>query len=249
MPSRQSLKHLVHYAFINDQGQIVRCDWRLQRRWQESAEGKSRRIIEQCRIGNQRIEIRFHGRSETLEQEPPRFWYVHLALSGRPKRGRAKPRGPEDRAFWELAASDPLARDPAEPRGLEDALRCCREGRRVLFSSGHESPELARQYYQEFVDAVKEGEKARRRLKRLGDPDELEELLAQVSGWCSEQRGRQTQIAKAIGTKPQTISQWKQAASHIAERVRISLNTELRNSCRKPGLAACGFANDIGALQ
>jgi hypothetical protein len=56
------------------------------------------------------------------------------------------------------------------------------------------------------VVAVKEGEQARRRLKRLGDPDEVEELLDQVSGWCSEQHGRQTQIAKAIGTKPQTIN-------------------------------------------
>jgi DNA-binding XRE family transcriptional regulator len=57
------------------------------------------------------------------------------------------------------------------------------------------------------VAAVKEGQKARR-LKRLGGPDEVEELLAQVSGWCSEQHGRQTQIAKAIGAKPQAINDW-----------------------------------------
>jgi DNA-binding XRE family transcriptional regulator len=57
------------------------------------------------------------------------------------------------------------------------------------------------------VAAVEEGQKARR-LKRPGGPDEVEELLAQVSDWCSEQHGRQTQIAKAIGTKPQTINDW-----------------------------------------
>lgn len=91
-------------------------------------------------------------------------------------------------------------------KGFEDALRCCRADRRVLFSSEHESPELARQYYQEFVAAVKKGQRARRRLKRLSGPDEVEELLAQVSDWCSDQRGRQTQIVKAIGTKPQGIN-------------------------------------------
>jgi DNA-binding XRE family transcriptional regulator len=58
------------------------------------------------------------------------------------------------------------------------------------------------------VAAVKEGEKTRRRVKRLAGPDEVEELLVLVSGWCSEQRGRQTQIAKAISTKPQTINDW-----------------------------------------
>jgi hypothetical protein len=188
--------------------------------WQGSVEGKRRSLIEGRRIGNQLIEIRFHGRSETLEQEAPRFWCVELALSGRLKR---KPRGPQDRSFWERAVTNPLKRDPAEPRGLEDALRCCREGRRVLFCSGHESPELARQCYQEFVAAVEEGQRAKRRVKRQGGPDEVEELLAQVSGWCSEQHGRQTQIAKAIGTKPQAINDWIHGRKKPAAKYALRL--------------------------
>lgn len=92
-------------------------------------------FIAGCRIGSQRIEIRFDGLSKTLEREAARFWHVELAVSGRLKR---EPRGSKDALFWELGVSDPL-----------EALRCCREGRRILFSSEHESPELARQCYQE----------------------------------------------------------------------------------------------------
>jgi DNA-binding XRE family transcriptional regulator len=82
------------------------------------------------------------------------------------------------------------------------------------------------------VTAVKEGQKARRRLKRLSGRDEVEELLAQVSGWCSEQHGRQTQIAKAIGTKPQAINDWISGRKKPTAKYALSLARFLYHKVR-----------------
>jgi hypothetical protein len=72
--------------------------------------------------------------------------------------------------FWELGVSDPL-----------EALRCCREGRRILFSSEHESPELARQCYQESA-VVSSGRETKDACQLGVQP---QQILSQVFGASS----------------------------------------------------------------
>ena len=39
-------------------------------------------------------------------------------------------------------------------------------------------------------------------------PPRTDELLAAIKAWCDEERGRRSELARMIGTAPQTVTHW-----------------------------------------
>jgi transcriptional regulator with XRE-family HTH domain len=39
-------------------------------------------------------------------------------------------------------------------------------------------------------------------------PERVKQLLAEAREWCSQERGRQTRLAKILGVSPQALSAW-----------------------------------------
>ena len=92
--------------------------------------------------------------------------------------------------------------------------------------------EDALEHHRQLSGAVRKHE----RLQSKG-PEKAQELLAELGDWCAEKRGRQSDLARAIGASPQAVNDWlngrKKMTGEQALRVQEFLAKERRRRPNK----------------
>src|SRR5262249_9518743 len=139
------------------------------------------------------VETRFSGKSYSPDG-PHLFWSLEVTkYEGSPSHRSKDPSG-----GFLTALEDTLALKCATIQQLFDAEP------RATYLEHFATREEALAAHAEMLKAVR---KQARRAAIV--PSELSQsLLAQLSYWCKQGWGRQTQVAKAVGTTPQTVNDW-----------------------------------------
>jgi DNA-binding transcriptional regulator YdaS (Cro superfamily) len=57
-----------------------------------------------------------------------------------------------------------------------------------------------------------------------------QELLARLSFWCEQKWGRQSAVAKAIGTSPQIVNDWLAGRKSVTGEQALRVQEFLKNS-------------------
>jgi DNA-binding XRE family transcriptional regulator len=67
--------------------------------------------------------------------------------------------------------------------------------------------------------------------------ERTESLISELEAWCSEKRGRQTELAKAIGVTRQAVNFWLTRRSNPTSEQTLAIVAFLENpeAFRKPG--------------
>ena len=136
----------------------------------------------------------FDGEARTLEFDEPFFWHVRVT----------RPATPAHRGgFWEAFNSDIHRVLTSESETLAEILK--KNGtQNILYEREFSTREDALNHYHEAVRTIREHQ-------RTGRPEHAQMLLAALADWCSEQRGRQTQVARAIDASSQAVNDWLNA--------------------------------------
>ena len=172
------------YAILDERGNVVPCK---HQRWSNWAFG-GERLFKTERVGDLAIATTFQGRCD--EQDgPARFWRVRL----------------RNKRLDRLARSAPTFRTwnaigIACPKTFEEALASTK---RIDFERSFASLEEALLYHAE----IKKRIIVRDRLRRK-KPEKAQQLLLKLDSWCSEKRGRQSEVACAVGVGRQLVNDW-----------------------------------------
>jgi DNA-binding XRE family transcriptional regulator len=65
-------------------------------------------------------------------------------------------------------------------------------------------------------------------------PEETAKLIAELRAWCDEKRGRQSQLARMLGIKRQSINEWFTGDSSPTLETGLKIQAFLRRERRKP---------------
>jgi hypothetical protein len=182
--SSNALDECYRYAILDERGNVVPCK---HERWSNWAFG-GERVVKAKRIGDLVIATTFSGRCE--EQDgPARFWRVRLRNKRLERLARA---APTFRAWKAI--------EIACPKTLEEALESTK---RIDFERAFASLEEALQYHAEIRKQITARDRVRRR-----KPEKAQQLLLKLDSWCSGKRGRQSEVARAVGVGRQLVNDW-----------------------------------------
>jgi hypothetical protein len=184
-----SVKYGETLAILNPNNQVVLCGKKRWARWWYLRGGERLSRIKLDCVGNSLIETSFTGQSNALDGSLL-FWLVRFSGSAEPSTKR--------RPGSLLAALDsPLGR---RCEALEEALLASPPFRLERYFGTLEAA-------LEFHALVKKRARAKERQSKKM-PEKTQELLVELQYWCEQKWGRQTQVARAVGTTPQIVSDW-----------------------------------------
>jgi hypothetical protein len=185
------MKKVEHYAVLDSKGCAVRCGPQKYTTWSVIGGGFFLKPIKRNLIGNFLIETRFKGDVSELEGIEPCFWQVVLT----------SPPNPSAVGFLGVLTetiNSMLARD-AET--IREALEQKPPIKHKLSFARRED---ALAHHQLLLKEVRR----RERLSHKEGSEKAQALLAKLGDWCAEGRGRQSEVARAIGSTPQAVNDW-----------------------------------------
>jgi len=178
----------THYAILDAKGNARPCGEDRHRTW-FCKNGSGRVRIQFKLLDDFLIETVFDGEARLLEFDEPSFWHVRVTRPAMP----ALTGG-----FWGALNSDIHRAFTSESETLAEILK--KNGtQNILYEREFSTREDTLIHHHEAVRTIREHQ-------RTGRPEHAQMLLADLTDWCSEQRGRQTQIARAIGVSPQAVN-------------------------------------------
>jgi Putative antitoxin of bacterial toxin-antitoxin system, YdaS/YdaT len=186
------VQKLEHYAVLDGNGYVVSCGKQRWSNWFLLRGGQSRSLIKRNLIGDYLIETCFNGAVSALEGEQPCFWRVRLTNPP-----NASPRSDNFLGALKSTIDSKLSHN-AET--IREALKHDGPVEHELSFTG---PEDALNHHRELIKAVRKHQM----LHRKGT-EKAEVLLAELGDWCAEKRGRQSELARAIGATPQAVNNW-----------------------------------------
>lgn len=183
---------IKRYAILDAKRRVVPCNEQRWKSWYLLRGGQKRSLIKRQLIGNYLIETCFYGQVHALESEEPSFWRVRLTRPPNPT--------PSGNSFMAVLSSTIESKNSGKAETISEVLR--QEGP-VEHELSFNTPEDALNHHRQLTGAVRKHE----RLKNTG-PEKAQELLAELGDWCAEKRGRQSELARAIGATPQAVNDW-----------------------------------------
>jgi DNA-binding transcriptional regulator YiaG len=217
MHMSEAVKYGETFAILNDDNEVIPCGEQKWAMWWYMQGGMRRSRIRRDYINGRLIETSFTARSRSLDG-PHLFWLV--SLSALPPAPDRPPRG--------LVATIAAQLMPiGTPRYsvLKDALRASPPFEWAAFFG---TLEKALTIHAQIKNALRAKERLTEKM-----PDKTQELLLELQFWCSQQWGRQTQVAKVVGTTPQTVNDWltgrKKMTGEQALRVQELIARKVRS--------------------
>jgi hypothetical protein len=188
-------------AILDKKGGVVLCSKQRWRRWYVLRGGQKRSVLKRQLLGDYLMETSFYGEVQVVEGEEPNWWRVRLT----------KPPDPAPWAGDSLMAvlkSTIQSKISSEAETIDETLR--HEGP-VEHELSFNTPEDALNHHRQLIGAVRKHE----RLQASTGPEKAEALLAELGDWCAGKRGRQSELARAIGATPQAVNDWLQGRKRM----------------------------------
>jgi len=184
---KDTVRFAETHAILDDSGAVNYCGKDKYQTWYFLKKGKRKSVLRVDSIGNRIVSTIFKGVSRALDGSH-RFFQVSL-IGCVPTKSQ-----------W----LGPLTLPIGTPRfeNLEEALAASPP---LTWSAKYESREEALQTHQKILKHLKA---QARRTASATLSDLYEEFLIKLQIWCEQARGRQTALAKQIGTTPQTVNDW-----------------------------------------
>ncbi len=179
------------YAILDAKGCVVPCSEQRWRSWY-FRRGQKRSLIKRQLLGNYLIETCFYSQVHVLEGEEPNFWRVRLTKPPNPTFGGD--------SFMAVLSRTIESKISAKAERIDKILR---QAGPVEHELSFNTLEDALNHHRQLSTAIRKHE----RLKSTG-PEKAQELLAELGDWCAEKRGRQSELARAIGATPQAVNDW-----------------------------------------
>jgi predicted XRE-type DNA-binding protein len=202
------------YAILNEKNEVVSCGERRATKWWYAQGGARRSKIKIDCIGRFVVETSFRIASRVLDG-PHLFWQVTLS---------SPPPLKDDSSGGFLSALNTILTPVCNT--LEEAWRAAPPWR---FHQRFGTREAAL----EFHALVKKQAGAKERMTKKM-PEKTQELLIELGYWCEQKWGRQAQVARAVGTTPQTVNDWlngrKKMTGEQSLRVMELLSSERRRN-------------------
>jgi hypothetical protein len=186
------MKTVEHFAVLDGNGRTVLCGQQRWRSWFFLRGGERRSLIKRNLIGSYLIETCFNGHLSVLESEQPCFWRVRLT----------NPPNPSPSAESPLRVIKSTI-DSAVARDAETIGEVLMQEAPLKHELSFATSEDALKYHQRLIQEVRKNERLHRK-----EPEKAQELLAELGDWCAEKRGRQSEVAHAIGATPQAVNDW-----------------------------------------
>jgi hypothetical protein len=182
----------VTFAKILGDGSIKVCSGRAHFGWKEFGPGKRLSKLRYDAVGKYSISAGFNGKSDAVDG--PYLWWELVIIKHKgdaPVRQRSSPDGFLDALEANLRKRCSTIRDVFESE--------CE----AIYSKGFATAKEAVVAYQDARKNVR-AHVINSRMR----PEPSQELLAQLGLWCEQVWGRQTEIAKVLGTTPQRVNDW-----------------------------------------
>jgi hypothetical protein len=184
------MKKVQHHAVLDAKGSPIRCGRQRHSTWHMFGSGEKRSLIKRSLIGNYLIETRFNGDLWELEGVEPCFWRVLLT----------SPPNPSGGGLLGALTSDINSIVARDAETIREALKQKPPIKHELSFTRRED---AIAHHHLLLKELRRCE----RLNRKG-PEKTQVLLAELGDWCGEERGRQSEVARAIGSTPQAVNDW-----------------------------------------
>jgi Helix-turn-helix len=185
------VKTVECFAILNSDGHPRPCGKERWTKWAFKG-GQARSLIKRNLIDDYLIETCFKGKVSALESEEPCFWRVRLTSPPNP----SLPSGSFLGAFSSTLAS-------MQSSKAETILEVLKQKVPVEHELSFTTREDALEHHRSLIGAVRKHQ----RLASRG-VERAQVLLAELGDWCAEKRGRQTEVARAIGVSPQAVNDW-----------------------------------------
>jgi hypothetical protein len=185
---------IERFAILNAKGGVVLCGEQRWWNWYYLRGGQKRSVIKRQLLGDYLIETCFYGEAQILEGEEPNFWRVRLT---RPPNLA----GVLNTSLLAVLKSTLQSKMSGHAETIDEILS--HQGP-VEHELSFNTPEDALIHHKQLCTAVRKHE----RLKAGTGPEKAEALLAELSDWCAGKRGRQSELARAIGATPQAVNDW-----------------------------------------
>jgi len=201
----------VTHAVLGPEREIVPCTYSRYNTWFCRRGGWRLSRIRTDLIAEWKLETQFAGRSPTLDG--PHLWWL-VRLSNPPSKGGFLflPR------YWGYRRCETLR----ETLGTLPP---------VVLEAYFLTLKLALNFYRLAQKEVRAKEKLVGTIR-----EKAQELLAQLAFWCEQEWGRQSLVARTVGTSPQMVNDWingrKKMAGEQALRVEELLKKQLRTGRR-----------------
>jgi hypothetical protein len=188
------------FAVLNGKGGVVLCSEQRWIKWYILRGGQKRSVLKRQLLGEYLIETRFYGEVQMVAGEEPNFWRVRLT----------KPPDPAVvlNSFLGALNSTIQSKMSGKAETIDEILR--HEGP-VEHELSFDTREDALNHHQQLCTAVRRHE----RLKVGTGAEKAEALLAELGDWCAGKRGRQSELARAIGATPQAVNDWLQGRKRM----------------------------------
>jgi hypothetical protein len=211
------MKTVEHFAVLDGSGRVVFCGQQRWRTWFFVRGGEKRSLIKRNLIGSYLIETCFNGHVSVLESEQPCFWRVRLT----------NPPNPSPSAGSFLGVIENTI-DSAVARDAETISEVLTQEAPIKHELSFATIEDGLEYHRRLIQEVRKNERLHRK-----EPEKAQELLAELGDWCTEKRGRQSEVARAIGATPQAVNDWlngrKNMTGEQALRVRAFMQQKRRS--------------------
>jgi hypothetical protein len=214
------------YAKILKDGSVKICSAYSYWKWKEFGPGKRLSKLQYNATGNYSLAAGFNGESRSVDG--PHLWWETVVVK------------------YESSAP---ARQKNSPDGFLDVFTATLRKRcstlRELFKSESEAvyserlatPQEALATYQVALKSVRVHV-----IHSSVRPEPSQELLAQLAFWCEKGWGRQTALAKELGTTPQRVNDWLNGrkkmnadqALFVSEFLRLKQQQAKRKTINQP---------------
>jgi hypothetical protein len=179
------------FAILDDLGQVVCCGEDRYQTWMFFKNGEKKSVLRIDPVGLRVVETIFRGVSRALDG-PHKFFQV--SLTGYvPTKSRI------------LAFPDSGKYLPIGTPRFEDLDQALAADPPFWWSALYTSKEEALKEHAQILKRLKA--KARKAVS-TARAKLYEEFLIRLAIWCKGERGRQTDLAKEVGTTPQRVNDW-----------------------------------------
>ena len=189
------------YAILNKKGGVVLCSKQRWMRWYALRGGQKRSVLKRQLLGDYLIETSFYGEVQIVEGEEPNWWRVRLTKPPNPAPGAGN-------SLMAVLNSTIQSKMSGKAETIDEILRAQGPVEHQLSFSTSED---ALNHMRQLAGAVRKHE----RLRQATGPEKAQELLALLGDWCAEKRGRQSELARAIGATPQAVNDWLQGRKRM----------------------------------
>jgi hypothetical protein len=207
---------IEQFAILDSKGNLRRCGKDRYRSWWAKRGGSGSVRIKFKMLDEFLIETVFKGKAYSLNSDEPCFWHVLVTRPPNPSFAHG---------FMSALKKDLNQKCASKPETLAEVLKKGGTAN-ILYEREFSAQADALNHHREAMNAI-------RAYQRTGRPEQAQILLADLSDWCNERWGRQTQVARVIDTSPQAVNDWLNGRKKMTAEQALRIVEFLRKERKK----------------